>query len=77
MGKYQSIHTGAQIDDAVGKVANNEATNGQVLMANGGGGAEWKDLQKQDVGLAFFYFQFRLFITSYYHCFSCRKCSLH
>ena len=51
MGKYQSIHTGAQIDDAVGKVANNEATNGQVLMANGGGGAEWKDLQKQNVGL--------------------------
>lgn len=43
MAKYQSTHTGAQIDEGIDLLGSNSATQGQVLTANGTGGASWQD----------------------------------
>lgn len=41
--KYKSKFTGEQIDNSVETIVSNTATNGQVLTANGTGGATWQD----------------------------------
>ncbi len=41
--KYKSKFTGEQIDNSVETVVSNTATSGQVLTANGTGGATWQD----------------------------------
>lgn len=43
MVNYQSIHTGAEIDAGIDLLNNNSATSGQVLTANGAGGASWQN----------------------------------
>ena len=43
MANYQSTHTGAEIDAGIDLLDKNSATNGQVLTANGTGGATWQD----------------------------------
>ena len=43
MANYQSTHTGAEIDAGIDLLDNNSATSGQVLTANGTGGASWQD----------------------------------
>ena len=43
MANYQSTHTGAQIDAGIDLLGNNSATQGQVLTANGTGGASWQN----------------------------------
>ena len=43
MAKYQSTHTGAEIDAGIDLLDNNSATSGQVLTANGTGGASWQN----------------------------------
>ena len=40
---YKSKFTGEQIDNSVERVVSNTATEGQVLTADGAGGASWKD----------------------------------
>ena len=40
---YKSNYTGEQIDNSVGLTQENTATQGQVLTANGTGGASWQD----------------------------------
>lgn len=49
MAKYQSTHTGAQIDEGIDLLGNNSATQGQVLTANGTGGASWQDVDNRFV----------------------------
>lgn len=44
MAKYQSTHTGAEIDAGIDLLNSNSATSGQVLTANGTGGASWQDM---------------------------------
>ena len=44
MAKYQSTHTGAEIDAGIDLLGSNSATQGQVLTANGTGGASWQDM---------------------------------
>ena len=44
MAKYQSTHTGAEIDAGIDLLNSNSATSGQVLTANGTGGASWQDV---------------------------------
>ena len=43
MANYQSTHTGAQIDAGIDLLDSNSATEGQVLTANGTGGASWQN----------------------------------
>ena len=43
MANYQSTHTGAEIDAGIDLLNNNSATEGQVLTANGTGGASWQN----------------------------------
>lgn len=43
MANYQSTHTGAEIDAGIDLLDNNSATSGQVLTANGSGGASWQN----------------------------------
>lgn len=43
MANYQSTHTGAQIDAGIDLLDKNSATSGQVLTANGTGGASWQN----------------------------------
>lgn len=43
MANYQSTHTGAEIDAGIDLLDKNNATNGQVLTANGIGGASWQN----------------------------------
>lgn len=43
MANCQSTHTGAEIDSGIDLLDNNSATSGQVLMANGTGGATWQN----------------------------------
>lgn len=43
MANYQSTHTGAEIDAGIDLLDKNSATAGQVLTANGTGGASWQD----------------------------------
>lgn len=43
MANYKSTHTGAQIDAGIDLLDKNNATAGQVLTANGTGGASWQD----------------------------------
>lgn len=43
MANYQSTHTGAQIDEGIDLLDSNSATAGQVLTANGTGGASWQN----------------------------------
>lgn len=43
MANYQSTHTGAQIDAGIDLLGKNSATSGQVLTANGTGGASWQN----------------------------------
>lgn len=43
MANYQSTHTGAEIDAGIDLLDSNSATQGQVLTANGTGGATWQD----------------------------------
>ena len=43
MAKYQSTHTGAEIDAGIDLLDKNSATEGQVLTANGTGGASWQN----------------------------------
>ena len=43
MANYQSTHTGAEIDAGIDLLDKNTATQGQVLTADGNGGAIWKD----------------------------------
>lgn len=40
---YQSVHSGAEIDAGIDLLDKNSATQGQVLTANGSGGASWQD----------------------------------
>lgn len=40
---YKSNYTGEQIDNSVGLTQENTATQGQVLTANGTGGASWQN----------------------------------
>lgn len=40
---YKSNYTGEQIDNSVGLTQENTATQGQVLTANGTGGASWQE----------------------------------
>lgn len=40
---YQSTHTGQEIDAGIDLLDSNSATQGQVLTANGTGGASWQD----------------------------------
>lgn len=43
MANYQSTHTGAEIDAGIDLLDSNSATSGQVLTANGTGGASWQN----------------------------------
>ena len=43
MANYQSTHTGAEIDAGIDLLNNNSATQGQVLTADGIGGASWQN----------------------------------
>ena len=43
MANYQSTHTGAEIDAGIDLLDKNSATSGQVLTANGTGGASWQN----------------------------------
>ena len=43
MANYQSTHTGAEIDAGIDLLDKNSATQGQVLTANGTGGASWQN----------------------------------
>ena len=43
MANYQSTHTGAEIDSGIDLLNKNSATSGQVLTANGTGGASWQN----------------------------------
>lgn len=43
MATYQSTHTGAEIDAGIDLLDKNNATEGQVLTANGTGGATWQN----------------------------------
>ena len=43
MANYQSTHTGSEIDAGINLLENNSATSGQVLTANGTGGASWQN----------------------------------
>lgn len=43
MANYQSTHTGAEIDAGIDLLDKNSATQGQVLTANGAGGASWQN----------------------------------
>lgn len=43
MATYQSTHTGAEIDAGIDLLDKNSATQGQVLTANGTGGATWQN----------------------------------
>ena len=47
MAKYQSTHTGAEIDAGIDLLNSNSATSGQVLTANGTGGASWQDMDME------------------------------
>lgn len=47
MANYQSTHTGAQIDEGIDLLGSNSATQGQVLTANGTGGASWQDVDNK------------------------------
>ena len=47
--KYNSKFTGEQIDNSVETVVSNTATDGQVLTANGTGGATWQDVKGTEV----------------------------
>lgn len=47
--KYKSKFTGEQIDNSVETIVSNTATNGQVLTANGTGGATWQDAKGTEV----------------------------
>lgn len=49
MKNYQSTHTGAEIDAGIDLLDNNTATDGQVLTANGTGGATWQDAKGTEV----------------------------
>ena len=40
---YQSTHTGAEIDAGINLLDKNSATQGQVLTADGRGGASWQN----------------------------------
>lgn len=40
---YQSVHSGAEIDAGIDLLDKNSATQGQVLTANGTGGASWQN----------------------------------
>ena len=44
---YKSNYTGEQIDNSVGLTQENTATQGQVLTANGTGGASWQDVKNK------------------------------
>ena len=46
---YKSKFTGEQIDNSVETVVSNTATDGQVLTANGTGGATWQDVKGTEV----------------------------
>ena len=46
---YKSKFTGEQIDNSVETVVSNTATDGQVLTANGTGGASWQDVKGTEV----------------------------
>ena len=46
---YKSNYTGEQIDNSVGLTQENTATQGQVLTANGTGGAVWQDAKGTEV----------------------------
>ena len=43
MANYKSTHTGAQIDAGIDLLDKNSATAGQVLTADGTGGASWQN----------------------------------
>lgn len=43
MANYQSTHTGTEIDAGIDLLDKNSATAGQVLTANGTGGASWQN----------------------------------
>lgn len=43
MADYQSTHTGAEIDAGIDLLDKNSATSGQVLTADGVGGASWQN----------------------------------
>ena len=43
MANYQSTHTGAEIDAGIDLLDKNSATQGQVLTADGTGGASWQN----------------------------------
>ena len=45
MATYQSTHTGAEIDAGIDLLDKNNATEGQVLTADGTGGASWQDVK--------------------------------
>ena len=47
MATYQSTHTGAEIDARIDLLDKNNATEGQVLTANGAGGATWEDVKNE------------------------------
>lgn len=47
MATYQSTHTGAEIDAGIDLLDKNNATEGQVLTANGTGGATWEDVKNE------------------------------
>lgn len=47
MATYQSTHTGAEIDAGIDLLDKNNATEGQVLTANGAGGATWEDVKNE------------------------------
>lgn len=49
MANYQSTHTGAEIDAGIDLLNSNSATSGQVLTANGTGGASWQDADNRFV----------------------------
>ena len=49
MANYQSTHTGVQIDEGIDLLGSNSATQGQVLTANGTGGASWQDASGTEV----------------------------
>ena len=50
MANYQSTHTGAEIDVGIDLLDKNSATSGQVLTANGTGGASWQNTSGTSIG---------------------------
>lgn len=51
MANYESSYTGAQIDSAVEKIVDNDATAGKVLTSDGEGGSSYEPLYTAGYGI--------------------------